>query len=777
MREAWSGRPERLLEDDVREAHAGLLALLRAGDLRVVDLGTIAALHYTRSSLGLARAGDLPLAVSIFGRLVDDHPRIVPRDMIPVVLGRRGDLLLDEVAPSLLLQAAERLVGYAQQVRDSYGNEQAESFLRAAAARLDADDPQRPIALNNLGALLLLREDSEERKTDPDELLALARGIVPHCRGHAQETDLLTGAAVLLQAAASTLDDAEIRREGVALSQSAVAAAVDGMGRARALLILGTDLLRVWADEPHDAQLLKDAEAALGEAVSLLPVGSLLYRVALFRLVAVLRHLRQQSVSPGSTLDGTDVEDVLHRLRECLAAPQVTGPAVAPAPGVLVTRGVGDDDRDVENVLYDAWIVGGDLEHLTVLIRRLRQGPEGRPASPAGRPDRDRTDLLIRALGERAFATRRVEHVKEAVAGTAAVCGPPDSWATVDRLDAANQWARLLRLEWELTGNTAALHQAVRAQERIVMLDDATPAPRSMYRHNLGSLYLRLARATDDRTLAERGLAILTATAESCSTTDPGRAMYFHNLSNALLTQYQSGHDRADLLAAVDASRTSVQATPPDDPDHLLHVSHLAGLLTVAGVEVFDVDVLRQALAALRVALAGTSDSDTGRRVVALLNLAQGLVALGEAESDEVLVEEGRRAAAAASCLDEAPVQYRVGAKRVHARLRAESGDLEGAAGVYADGVSLMIELPRWVSDRRERESAFRWLGDLARDAGAVTARCHDGEVALSVLDAGRAVLLGRGTDYRRQVADLARLDPAVARRLDEIRQSLEVLG
>ena len=158
------------------------------------------------------------------------------------------------------------------------------------------------------------------------------------------------------------------------------------------------------------------------------------------------------------------------------------------------------------------------------------------------------------------------------------------------------------------------------------------------------------------------------------------------------------------------------------------------------------------------------------------MHRAQALILLGKETGESSATAEGRLTAQHAAAIETPNPVQRLTARHFYANVCVEAGWLEDASLSYRESVRLLGQLPRWASELQEREGALARFNGLSSDAAATEILRDDVNSALAILDAGRGILLARATDYRRQVADVARVRPDLASKLDAVRAALDVI-
>lgn len=248
---------------------------------------------------------------------------------------------------------------------------------------------------------------------------------------------------------------------------------------------------------------------------------------------------------------------------------------------------------------------------------------------------------------------------------------------------------------------------------------------------------------------------------------------FLSNLALVLTDRYRFRADPDDLREAARSARGAVAATPAGHPNL---VQRNAVLATVRHLELIDASGLggnagrrraRRERRAVRAWVQATEQAyvttPEGHVLhgLALLNHASALAAQGVSEDDP-------RARAAANALFERAaldpamdVSIRVGCAHLWAlntlgsRAHPSPDDYEAAMEPFRLAVEL---LPRTASYRVGRMDRARQLGDfagLAVDAAACALELGDPELAVTLLEQGRGVLLAQALDARTDTTGL----------------------
>ncbi|MFF0204849.1 CHAT domain-containing protein [Streptomyces sp. NPDC005017] len=593
-----------------------------------------------------------------------------------------------------------------------------------------------------------------------------------------------------------------------------VLAGGDDQRRAVALDTL-SDVLRCRYLLGEDPELLAEA-IAYGEAAASMETGPPGDRAGRIGNLGVLLRLRHEETGSPTDLDaaigrytdalallGDDHPDAgMHftNLGSALAArTRLHGAAdeldEAIAAGRAAVRGGGPAHQRVLRLsnlggeLYQRYTRDGDLADLDEDIDLQR---EALRLVPRDHPDRaGLLGNLATALTERHEVLGVRGDLSEALAllEQAMAAGPaPRRLATL-----AGAHGLALHAHHGVTGDPDALERALVSLRTAV----ASTAPADPY---LPLLLANLATSLRDASLrdvsprdtsthrtAAATEAVDTARAALTALDDGWRATA---VRGSLLLALAARSGEGDLDEAVLLARRVVADTSPDDPDLARSLANLAYVLNLRheadggagdraathGLErptdpAAEPAPQRPAHPAAEPAPQRPADpADEG------VTKAPGEPAEERDAQESADLAEAHDALRAAALTGTGPAGIRLNAARGWGRLAARRGDARAAAEAFALGVEL---LPDATPRRLERPDAQRRLAEaagLASDAAAMCLACGDPERALSLLELGRGVLLGRLSGIRADLAELHDADDTLARRFEELRDALDRL-
>ncbi|KOG06805.1 CHAT domain-containing protein [Streptomyces viridochromogenes] len=717
-----------------------------------------------------------------------------------------------------------------QQTRSAADLEEAVDALRRAVEATPTGHDQRAWRLQQLGSALRSRFDLTGSPADLRQAVAVLRRAATDTPPHArQRTPLLLDLSRALSESFASTGTAAEGDEAVAVARQAVESVDDTDRSARALMLtnLGTLLLsrhertKAAADldeaidscrqavgaaadgDPHKELSLIALDTAVWKRFELLGMPEDLDETVTTRQLIVdvtaaghadrcarLRSLTTaliQRFEREETLD--DLHEAIALGREALEASRDGSGRTAGSTNLCGALYVRFDRLGAREDLEEAVAcgrmaveatddpseeaLGSALRNLTqVLLRRsrltrslpdldeaagfarraveltVRPNPDGEPAEAddgsaaggqsarfavgGGPRHADCLDILADCLKDRFGRTRSLADADELVGirRRAVEATAPDAARRVGRL-AALSFAS--RLRYERSGDPADLDASVEAARRAV-----------------------------DASAAE----------------DSERAVYLASLSNALHFRFQRTRDAADLDEALEFGRRALERATADGEDRVEALSNLCHLLEARFDFLRDPRDLDEAVDTGREAL-DVASADHPLRPGTLLVTAAALrsrFTRGKASADKeealrLLTEVVRSAAA--------PPSLRIQGARLGALL-SDNADPALEAELLETGILLLPELASHRMSRTDQQYAIASVAEFADSAAAAaladTTRPlpERAQRALSLLEAGRAVLLGQTLDARGALAELRRVHPELAARFAELRESLD---
>ncbi|MFB4270923.1 CHAT domain-containing protein [Nonomuraea sp. GTA35] len=302
---------------------------------------------------------------------------------------------------------------------------------------------------------------------------------------------------------------------------------------------------------------------------------------------------------------------------------------------------------------------------------------------------------------------------------------------------------------------------------------EITPSTGTM--SNLGTAL----RARFERTGNPTDLDAAIDTGRRAVAADPGVHAASHaNLAVALMLRYRRTGSRDDLDEAIGTGRLAVTHTPAGHSERSGRLSNLGLALQARSELSYSSSDLDAAISYHREAAAALTANEP-QHAVMLVNLAGALhdrhELTGSATDHDEALQRFEEAAYAAA----AQPTIRLRACRAGADLAADQHP-SLAAALLETGVRL---LPRVAPRRLSRSDQQHSLGQhsgLAADAAALALtdpsrpETERPARALSLLEAGRAVLYSQALETRTDLSELAERHPDLARRFTELRDLLD---
>ncbi|MBL8925233.1 MAG: CHAT domain-containing protein, partial [Pseudonocardia sp.] len=372
------------------------------------------------------------------------------------------------------------------------------------------------------------------------------------------------------------------------------------------------------------------------------------------------------------------------------------------------------------------------------------------------------------------------------------------------------QLALVLRAHASATGDTAAVHEAVRLMREAVELAGPGHRDHAVFCSQLGSALVRrhlrhgaagdlveaiawhdravtgitprrvgaarwlAARAHALRLRAEQtglpGDVTAAVTAYRAALDAEADASRLPDLLAALGSALDLRRDTVDDLAAtIDVRREAVRLARPDDPMRGPWLADLANSLRLRG----DPADLQEAHRLHVEAVASTPPAHPEHATV-LSNLAGSHRDRYVRTGDEADLARALDLLLLAATTTTAPAQQRFVAAETAARLAADTGRWPAACAAYGTAIDLLPAAAWQGADREGRERPLRATRWLAAEAAAAALRLGEPARALALLERGRTVLWNQRTETGADLTGLRRTAPELADRLDAARAVLD---
>jgi hypothetical protein len=692
---------------------------------------------------------DYEIAVGLFAQYFIAGRDDIPQSLLPAVVSRSaatGTKLINEADGSLDQWIAATAAGL---------------WRRIVAVTAD-NDPARASRLSSMGHALLL---AYERAGDPADLKAavdaLGKALDATADADAVRAGRLSDLAVALL---TRFDRTEGRKDldnAIRLTGAAVeAAAAENPDRAMYLSNHAAALKNKfdWTGRLTD---LDEVIAAQQAAVKSTPAD----HAGLHRHLTNLAVAYQTRFIHAGKL--ADCDAAINAQRAAINATPPDHPArptmLANLAGLLNQR----FERTGATADLDAAITAGH--------EAVATGGTGDPGLSA------RLTNLGNALWNRFDRTGAAADLDVAIERYRAAvnASPPDDR---DRATCLSQLGRGLHARFGRTGAMTDLDAAITADEAAVTAVPHDHPDRNHYHHNLGITLMARFDRTGERRDLDNAIAAIAAAADATRAGHRDRPRYLSNLAIAIMHRVGEDGSADDVTEIVRLEREALELTPANHPRRPAYQAVLGGGLTVTGAIASDpqqaITVLREAIDVLREATRATPADDP--------HLPSRLASLGDAYAARMQhtgTKRDRNAAIAAyakvASLELARPSERIRAARAAADL-VPDGDPSRAADFLATAVRLLADLAPRALPRGDQQHQIREFGGLASDAAACTLADERGTAsaraarALSLLEAGRAVLMTQLLGTRDDTTDLRRRQPAMARRFVKLRELLD---
>ncbi|MET9760640.1 CHAT domain-containing protein [Streptomyces sp. NPDC006372] len=241
-----------------------------------------------------------------------------------------------------------------------------------------------------------------------------------------------------------------------------------------------------------------------------------------------------------------------------------------------------------------------------------------------------------------------------------------------------------------------------------------------------------------------------------------------------------SAQSTEDLKELIRAYRAVTDDLPQGDPDRTVCQSSLGELLRLLHLRTQDSTTLDAAIEATRCAVAGTV-VPRAAHACDLARLAALLLQRHQQERDEADREAAIQAYTQAAAVPTAPPDLRLHAAQSAAALCAPDRPRD-ATQLLTNAMRLLPDTAPRHRPRALQESALSAFPGLVADAAALTLRTADADTqeppayqALTLLESGRAVLIGQALEVRGDIALLRQHHPQLAHHFVELRAALHL--
>ena len=684
--------------------------------------------------------------------------------LLTEVIVRCGNVL--EVAPATQPEFARRVsfLGVALLTRFQQTGAVEDIDNAAAAVRhaveLGADDPQLGMYLSNLCAILKTRYEHTRDVRDLDEAIAIARRSVPLATQDKLAGTLSNLSAVLLLRfeLASSPDDLT---EATDAAQRAVAIAHPADPHRPAMLTNLTKARQLGSE--RSGRLTSLAFELLGRFQTRkdprdLDEGIDTLRAALTAAATDIERLYCLSDLCGALFNRSTQRDARGDLDEAASiASGIDVAALSEAPpGVLL---------NLAHVLDQRARVAAELDDLDAAIALVRHAAA---AIATGNPP-----SVHRAIG---YIQLRASDIWNDRTGR-------DEPGHADVLRLLGAYL-MRRFEW--TYVLADIDGAVEARRQVVAVTSGDDVE---FAHSLTSLgYALKARFTQTDSAADLDEAV--EAGRRALAHDAGNAQIAVSLSDTLRIRFEQRGAESDLDEAIELGRRATGLLTGDSDHRADTFANLSGLLrSRADLHPYSDDI-DAAVDAGRQAVLAADDFDRPKLLLILARALEVRIRGAHPETDPGTAIEADRSEALRVLAElvgsaTAAPRIRVEGAKMAAWLAVENRapgteELALAADLLETAVHLVPEIAPRRMRHHEQRDAIRSATGLADNAAALALLAPDrpaeqrAERALSLLDAGRAVLLSQLLDIRGDLTDLRQAHPDLATRFTTLRELLD---
>ena len=675
--------------------------------------------------------------------------------------------------------------------RDQMDAERALTLARLGVAVSPAGDPGRPAALFALAAALSQRAGDYQAISDNEAAIAAMRELADLEAAHRPDTAILQGLALtflgryLFQGYELTGDPASLD-EALAVTRHARDLLPPGHPVSSVNLInLGTVLLSLYQQRGDHAEL-DEATEILTAAASAATGSS--ERARALSVLSAVYYTRFRAVGTEA-----DLERSVELGRQAVASTPPDDPQLL------------DWLSNLCNALRLRYAHGGSIADLDEAIDAARRAVDG---TPAGHADRARyCQVLGGALMERYQETGDADDLEDAVTlmreaadragrGSATLLAHSslgfalmyryERLGNVADLDEAvallrpaadempgsaeeyplalNNLAAALSMRFQLTGATADLDDSITASRQALAASGPGISGTTATINLSQTLTIRFQMAGRREDIDE-AISVLHAAVTKAGSAE--RPSIFFNLAAALSVRHDRHGTPADLDDAITATRSALDNAGA--VRRARYHSMLGDLLATRARRPGQAGDLDAAVIALRTAERQASQDSPERALV--LHRLSGVLLQRSAGSDR---RDALDAARTASGVDTAPAQVQALAAVRWAAIAAEDGDLAEAVQGYERAVA-MLPLLTWRGlSRADQERELSQFSGISTDAAAAAISVGRPELAVELLEQGRAVLWSQRLDTRSDLTALRRTMPDLAQRLAEVRAALD---
>jgi CHAT domain-containing protein len=250
------------------------------------------------------------------------------------------------------------------------------------------------------------------------------------------------------------------------------------------------------------------------------------------------------------------------------------------------------------------------------------------------------------------------------------------------------------------------------------------------------------------------------------------RSIYLGNLSDYISDQWQLTGDAALLSQSIDVGRAAVVAAGSDLIYRASNLSRLAQRLLALARLTGKTGLITEAAGAARQAVHMSKDTHPDH-AIHMTVLGSARTHLGIADGDEAALVEARDSLSQAATFPLASTDQRINASQRWAAAAMHLGQVHEAEHAYQHAVDLLIECVGPALTWADREHTINEAGGLPGDAAAAALAAGDPDMAVTLLERSRGVLLAEALHSRLDLDALGERSPGLAEAFGRISREL----
>ena len=343
---------------------------------------------------------------------------------------------------------------------------------------------------------------------------------------------------------------------------------------------------------------------------------------------------------------------------------------------------------------------------------------------------------------------------------------------SIDYPGALNNLASALSMRFMHNGAAGELDESIAVSRLALRSTTPTSRDAAQARLHLGNSLRTRFEVLGRRTDIDEAVAVLSTAGSTTNSVDRPSALI--NLSLALSSRFPVSAERSDLDGAVAAMRAAVAALPAGDVRTARYQATLGMTLNLSAVNGGSDEDLDQAVAALRLAEHTTRPGEP-ERAARMVSLSRALLNRSRNTGSSADLTASMDLARSAAGVVVSPVSVRIEAARLWASLAVQSGTLADGLAGWRLAIEL-LPLHAWQGvPRSDQERALSAFSGLPSVAAAAALSAGQPELAVELLEQGRALLWTQLLDARSDLTELSLAEPDLAAKLTELRTALDL--